>query len=60
MSEKAKQKHIEVLVSYFLDGAQLMALRYYTENRVSRTTFNDARAKAISIKKFLDNKQQDI
>lgn len=56
MSDTAKDRHIDTIAAYLLDGSQLMALRYYAENRVSRATLEEAKAKAARLKKFFDNR----
>lgn len=46
-----KQKHIDVIVSHLLRDDQGQALRYYIENRVSYSSFTQARTIAAMLKR---------
>lgn len=44
------ERHIQIMVAHLVRGDQLMALRYYTEHRISRKTFDEARRRAATFK----------
>jgi hypothetical protein len=47
-----KEDHINVIVSYLLRDDELMALRHYTENRISFDSFKEAKAKAARLRQL--------